>query len=117
MYFVQSARLDVSLKVSCSHWRLQKLQIDDGKPLAKLFVLNLSFMTGSQVCILSVVMMSLFLYAALLPYKTMRFNLTECTLLATAALMTGIVSGLTLDGCCCIQGVSAYRFCAKSICA
>ncbi|CAE7558824.1 unnamed protein product [Symbiodinium natans] len=47
------------------------------------------------VCIANVVMFSLFLYAGVLPYKTMRFNLTECTLLATAGLMTAIVSGLT----------------------
>eukprot|EP00439_Symbiodinium_sp_Y106_P052324 s1463_g7.t1 len=47
------------------------------------------------VCIATIVMGSLFLHAALLPYKTMSFNLTECALLATAALMTATVTGLT----------------------
>ena len=36
----------------------------------------------------------------------MRFNLTECTLLATAALMTGIVSGLHLARRWNIQSLS-----------
>ncbi|CAE7766664.1 unnamed protein product [Symbiodinium sp. CCMP2456] len=47
------------------------------------------------VCIGSIVSVSLLLYATLLPYKAMRWNLTECVLLFAAALMTTLVSGLT----------------------
>ena len=61
-------------------------------------------MADSKVCILGVIMVSLYLYAALLPYKTMHFNLTECTLLSVAALMTGIVSGLILACRDCCRG-------------
>ena len=47
-------------------------------------------------CIGVVIFLSLALYSVLLPYKTMRWNRTECSLLLTASLMTLLVTSLTL---------------------
>ncbi|CAE7708298.1 unnamed protein product [Symbiodinium pilosum] len=87
--------LSRAYRKSCRLWESERLL---RKTLLTLAVSALPITSSPAlqlVCIVSVVMMSLFLYAALLPYKTMRFNLTECSLLATAALMTAVVSGLT----------------------
>ncbi|CAE7539836.1 unnamed protein product [Symbiodinium pilosum] len=87
--------LSRAYRQSCHLWESERLM---RKALLTLAVSALPITSSPAlqlVCVLGVVVVSLFLYAALLPYKTMRFNLTECTLLATAALMTGIVSCLT----------------------
>lgn len=91
--------LSRAYRQSCRLWESERLM---RKTLLTLAVSALPITSSSAlqlVCIGGVVMVSLYLHAALLPYKTMRFNLTECTLLTTAALMTAIVSGLTAYDC------------------
>ncbi|CAE7667153.1 unnamed protein product, partial [Symbiodinium sp. CCMP2456] len=87
--------LSRAYRKSCRLWESERLM---RKTLLTLAVSALPITSSPSlqlVCIATIVMGSLFLHAALLPYKTMSFNLTECTLLATAALMTAIVTGLT----------------------
>ncbi|CAE7351307.1 unnamed protein product [Symbiodinium sp. CCMP2592] len=91
--------LSRAYRQSCGLWESERLM---RKTLLTLAVSALPITSSPAlqlVCIGGVVMVSLYLHAALLPYKTMRFNLTECTLLTTAALMTAIVSGLTAYDC------------------
>jgi len=87
--------LSRAYRKSCRLWECERLM---RKTLLTLAVSALPITSSPSlqlVCIATIVMGSLFLHAALLPYKTMSFNLTECALLATAALMTATVTGLT----------------------
>ncbi|CAE7351298.1 unnamed protein product [Symbiodinium sp. CCMP2592] len=87
--------LSRAYRQTCQLWESERLM---RKTLLTLAVSALPITSSPSlqlVCIATIVIGSLFLHAAVLPYKTMSFNLTECALLTAAALMTATVTGLT----------------------